>query len=110
MPRKRDKRPLHLKIRVLAPKGATRNDVLRVVKRAASTGFLEAPYQLRWLDWTKGSSGRASSGHIEPLMQEQLESFALAMEAMGNLRAAPVTPETVGPQRPRPTQIPGAGL
>lgn len=58
MGRTKDPRPLQLKLRVLAPAGTTRAELLAAMDAAVTTGVLPDGFALRWIDWRKAEKGR----------------------------------------------------
>lgn len=74
-----DPRTLQLKIRVRAPKGTPRDDVLRVLLAAAESGVLPAGYTLHWIDWRKGTEGHVNAGRLTRDLATELRAFVSAL-------------------------------
>lgn len=75
-----DPRQLQLKIRVRAPKGTPRDDVLRTVLEAAESGVLTPGYQIHWIDWRKGREGTIENGgRIDRDVATELRNFVHAL-------------------------------
>lgn len=74
-----DTRQLQLKIRVRAPKGTPRDEVLRVLLDAAEQGVLPPGYTIHWIDWRKGTEGHVNAGRITRELAVELHGFVAAL-------------------------------
>jgi hypothetical protein len=65
--RKVDQRVLQLKIRITAPEGTIRSeeDAMRLISKAKRGISLPPGVQVQWIDWRKGTGGRATAGMVE---------------------------------------------
>lgn len=78
MAKTRDPRPLMLKLRVIAPAGQTRQQVIDTLLEAARTGELPDRWKLRWMDWGKGTEGVAT-GRMTTHLLTELQLFVAAL-------------------------------
>lgn len=84
IPRERrtlDPRVLQLKIRVRAPKGTTREELLAAIEDAALTRVLAPGFTVHWIDWRKGEGGTANEGRITQALADELHAFYFALTA-----------------------------
>ena len=88
---KKDKRPLHLKVRVILTRRMSEAMAYSKLLQAVETGVVPDGIEIRWVDWEKAEHGRASSGRIEDDVAEALRRFAGAI-AQSEPRFEPVSP------------------
>ncbi len=88
---KRDKRPLHLKIRVILTRRMSEQMAYSKLLQAVETGVVPDGIEIAWVDWEKGEHGRANSGRIDDDVAKALQDFAGAIAA-SNPRFEPVSP------------------
>lgn len=87
--RRRDTRPLHLKIRVRLRRPMTEAEMLALVERAVSSGVVPPGIEIRWIDWAKGTGRSANSGRLpDPVYKELRDWYGLISKTA--LRVAPV--------------------
>ncbi len=77
----KDPRPLQIKIRVTARKGMIRSqeDLIVILQETVTTRRVPDGVTLHWIDWQKGTGGKANSGRLERDLADQLESFWFAI-------------------------------
>ncbi len=78
-----------LKVRIVADKRASKEEILQATIRAARTGFVPKGFRVRWIDWEKGEEGQAS-GRITKEVQTQLQLFLGAIQ-QGSIRVEAVS-------------------
>lgn len=78
-----DPRVLQLKIRIQAPAGTTREQLLHTLETAIATGTLPDGWAIHWIDWRKGTGGTANSGTIRDDALTALKDFWLAIRHSG---------------------------
>lgn len=77
----KDPRPLQVKIRVTARKGMIKNeeDLIAIVQGIIESRVVPAGVTVHWIDWKKGTGGRANEGRIEANIADALEDFWFAI-------------------------------
>jgi len=78
---RKDPRPLQIKIRVTARKGLIRSqeDLIAILQQTVATRVVPDGVVIDWIDWQKGTGGKANSGRIERDLADQLEAFWFAI-------------------------------
>lgn len=78
---RKDPRPLQIKIRVTARKGLIKSqeDLIAILQETVTTRRVPEGVTLHWIDWQKGTGGKANSGRIEGDLADQLEAFWFAI-------------------------------
>lgn len=73
----KDSRPLQLKIRVTARKGLiqSQEDLLAILQDTVTFRQVPEGVTIHWIDWQKGTGGKANSGRIDSDLADQLEAF-----------------------------------
>lgn len=106
---RKDPRPLQIKIRVTAQKGLinSQEDLIAILQETVVTRVVPDGVTLHWIDWQKGTGGKANSGRLETDLADQLESFwfAIAHEdsqvALKKVAAARRTSKPRGRRKPK---------
>lgn len=80
---RRDRRPLMVKIRVVAREAMPRRELLRRVEETIRTGMVARGIEIHWLDWAKGKPGRAHEGRVDGAALEELQKFYAAINKAG---------------------------
>lgn len=77
----KDPRPLQIKIRVTARKGMiqSQEDLIAILQETVSTRTVPDGVTIHWIDWQKGTGGKANSGRIDHDLAGQLEAFWFAI-------------------------------
>lgn len=72
-----DKRPLQLKIRVLARPGkiTSEQDLLDILEMAWLTETVPEGVRILWIDWKKGEGGEANEGKITADLAKEIRAF-----------------------------------
>lgn len=94
--RRRDTRPLHLKMRVRILRRMSQAQMLALVERAIASGVVPPGIEIRWIDWQKGEGRYANEGRLPDPVLDELRAWYGIMQK-GAVRVAPVKP--AGPQR-----------
>lgn len=78
---RKDPRPLQIKIRVTARKGLIKSqeDLIAILQETVTTRRVPDGVTLHWIDWQKGTGGKANSGRLDHDLADQLESFWFAI-------------------------------
>lgn len=73
----RDPRPLQIKIRVTARKGLiqSQEDLIAIVRDTIADRVVPDGVTIHWVDWQKGTGGKANAGRITGDIAEALELF-----------------------------------
>lgn len=82
MARRHDPRPLMLKIRVVPTRPMRKSEMFRLVETAFRRRLVPEGIDIRWVDWQKGTEGRAS-GRISDDVAAALADFHAAMRHAG---------------------------
>lgn len=92
-----DRRPLQLKIRVLAKPGmiTSQEDLLEIIQNAVIMQYIPPGVKIVWMDWKKGEGGEANEGRITEDLANELRAFWHAINHKGtttDFKAVPPTP------------------
>lgn len=70
-----DPRVLQLKIRIRAPRGTTRAELLEELERAMHLGYLSPGWAVSWVDWRKGEGRHENTGQLSGDLVRELRVF-----------------------------------
>lgn len=80
-PRRRDPRKLNLTIRVVAPRGTSREVLIAAIEKSIRYSAVQPPIRaIHWVDWRKGEGAHAHAGrYVPPDLWDALKDFYAAI-------------------------------